>query len=321
MKILMVQADIAWEQPQQNREHIATLVHSAGSADLIVLPEMFTTGFTMNPAAVAEREGEPTLAWMLALARECDAAVAGSVAVEDNDRYYNRLYFACPDGSYDTYDKRHLFSFAGEHRNYSAGTERVIVTWRGFRILLQTCYDLRFPVFARNHNDYDMILYIANWPLARIAAWDILLRARAIENACYVVGVNRVGRDRTAQYPGHSALIDFKGETMATPQLFGADTHCDNMQYVSTDHAPADYDATDCDVNDCNVANNDACCIVENRAGDCGVACPTTAYNATDRNSADHEVVFCGHVEKQPLDDFRHKFPALCDADAFSMEL
>jgi predicted amidohydrolase len=201
-----------WEQPETNRLRAAAM---AGDADLIVLPEMFTTGFTMSTGA-AERDGRLTLEWMVALAREHNAAVAGSVAVEEGGRLFNRLYFVKPDGIWAHYDKRHLFSHADEHKVYSPGSERVVVEWRGVRILLQICYDLRFPAFSRNRGDYDMILYVASWPESRIGAWDALLRARAIENVCYVAGVNRVGDDPAAHYVGHSALIDFRGNTLST---------------------------------------------------------------------------------------------------------
>ena len=219
MKILMLQTDIAWDCPEENRTRAAAMVRDAAPADLVVLPEMFTTGFKMRPEVCAEKEDGATLAWMRALAAERDAAVAGSVAVEEGGRYYNRFYFVRPDGSYASYDKRHLFRMAGEHDRYMAGTERVIVEWRGFRILLQTCYDLRFPVFARNRNDYDMIIYVANWPASRIYAWETLLRARAIENLCYVVGVNRVGVDPDTAYDGRSALVDPRGEAIAYAPL------------------------------------------------------------------------------------------------------
>ncbi len=212
MKIQLLQMNVAWEQPETNRLHAAEMV---GDADLIALPEMFTTGFTMSSAA-AERDGRLTLEWMVAMAREHDAAVTGSIAVEENGHLFNRLYFVKPDGTWAHYDKRHLFSYAGEHEVYSSGDERVIVEWKGVRILLQICYDLRFPAFARNRGDYDMILYVASWPESRIGAWETLLRARAIENVCYVAGVNRAGDDPAAHYDGRSALIDYKGNTLAS---------------------------------------------------------------------------------------------------------
>ncbi len=217
MKIQLLEMDIAWEQPEANRLRAAEMALEADDADLLVLPEMFTTGFTMSPEGLpaGERDGTLTLEWMLALARERDAAITGSVAVEDGGRFYNRMYFVKPDGTYAFYDKRHLFGFAGEDKPYTPGNERVIVEWRGVRILLLICYDLRFPVFSRTRRaDYDMIVYVANWPASRIGAWDMLLRARAIENVCYVAGVNRTGSDPSIAYGGHSVLVDYKGESV-----------------------------------------------------------------------------------------------------------
>ncbi len=218
MKLLLLQTDIHWVAPDENRRRAGELIARAdGPLDLVVLPEMFTTGFAVEPQGAAEKEkGNTTLEWMRSVAARTDAAVAGSVAVEDGGRYYNRMFFVRPDGSFDTYDKRHLFSFAGEHKRYTAGAERVVVEWRGWRILLQVCYDLRFPVFARNRCDYDMALYVANWPTVRRHPWEVLLRARAIENVCYVTGVNRTGNDPFAGYSGGTAMIDFKGGTIAS---------------------------------------------------------------------------------------------------------
>ena len=182
----------------------------AGSVDLIVLPEMFTTGFCVDPSHAADviDDGAAAVAWMRRMAERYDAAVTGSVAVADGERYFNRMYFVRPDGGVEYYDKRHLFAMGGEADHYTAGRRRVVVEWRGVRILLQVCYDLRFPVFARSRGDYDMIVYAANWPTPRIAVWDTLLRARAIENQCYVAGVNRAGQDPWCDYCGHTALID-----------------------------------------------------------------------------------------------------------------
>lgn len=214
MNILILQTGALWREPDENRRRLEAMIASAPQADLILLPEMFTTGFATHPAGAAEAEG-PTLEWMRAKAREKGAAVAGSVAVEAAGRYYNRFYFVKPDGSHAAYDKRHLFTFAGEDRHYTPGAERVIVEHAGFRILLQVCYDLRFPVFARNRGDYDMILYTAAWPSVRRGAWDTLIRARAIENVCYVAAANRTGEDPGVAYDGGSAIIDFRGETLA----------------------------------------------------------------------------------------------------------
>ncbi len=212
MKLLLLQTDIRWLAPGENRRRAGEMIDAAlpgGSeaVDLVVLPEMFTTGFAVEPAGVAEADaGAETLAWMRSVAARLNAAVAGSVAVEENGRYFNRLFFVKPDGEVARYDKRHLFSFAGEDKRYTAGAKRVVVEWRGWRILLQVCYDLRFPVFARNRGDYDMVIYTANWPTVRIHPWNTLLRARAIENVCYAAGVNRTGEDPFAAYSGGTAL-------------------------------------------------------------------------------------------------------------------
>ncbi len=221
MKVLLLQTDIIWESPERNRDHIEEMVCTAADADLVLLPEMFTTGFTMSPSALGERDGAPTLEWMLALARERGAAIGGSIATGEGGKYYNRFHFVRPDGTYDVYDKRHLFGYAGEDREYTAGAGRVVAEYRGVRILLQICYDLRFPVFSRNRGDFDMIVYAANWPASRIAVWDTLLRARAIENACYVAGVNRAGADPAAIYDGHTVLLDFKGNPIASARTAG----------------------------------------------------------------------------------------------------
>lgn len=192
--------------------------------DLMVLPEMFTTGFCADPsdAVGVIDDGTAAVAWMRRMAERYDAAVAGSVAVAEGGRYFNRMYFVRPDGSAEHYDKRHLFTMGGEADHYTAGRRRVVVEWCGVRILLQVCYDLRFPVFARNRGDYDMIIYSANWPTPRIAVWDTLLRARAIENQCYVAGVNRAGRDRWCEYCGHTAFADAYGR-VATSCAEGED--------------------------------------------------------------------------------------------------
>jgi predicted amidohydrolase len=216
MDILLLQTEIEWQSPDNNRTRIERIIDSSPGADIVILPEMFTTGFCISPVKIAEKAGSVTLAWMQKLAGERHSAIAGSIAVEENGKYYNRFYFVKPDGSYSTYNKRHLFSFAGENREYTAGDERVVVEYGGFRILLQICYDIRFPVFSRNTGDYDMIVYVANWPLPRIGAWNALLPARAIENQCYVAGINRTGSDPAAKYNGGTALIDFFGKPVVS---------------------------------------------------------------------------------------------------------
>lgn len=215
MKLLLLQTDIVWKDPQANLQKAGELIGASPAADLVVLPEMFTTGYDADPAGTAEKDGATALEWMKRTAHATEAAIAGSVAVEEEDRFYNRFYFVRPDGSHTVYDKRHLFSFAGEDKAYTRGAGRVTVEWMGFRILPQVCYDLRFPVFARNRGDYDMIIYTANWPTVRIDAWNALLKARAIENLCYVAAVNRAGHDPYTSYSGGTYLLDYKGRTKA----------------------------------------------------------------------------------------------------------
>lgn len=216
-RVAVVQSDIRWCDAPANRSHLEGLLRGSEPVDLIVLPEMFATGFCTEPHEAAEAaDGDGgTLAWMCRMAAGMQAALTGSVAVKEGESYYNRCYFVKPDGGVSSYDKRHLFTYGGEGRHYKAGGGRTVVEWRGVRLLLQVCYDLRFPVYARNRGDYDAAVYVANWPDARIGVWDTLLRARALENQCYVVGANRVGRDPAAYYSGHSCVIDAYGRTLA----------------------------------------------------------------------------------------------------------
>lgn len=187
--------------------------------DLIVLPEMFSSGFTMNPKAVAETMNGETIAWLQHLAKAKDCAITGSLVIEENGKYYNRLVFVYPNGELKTYDKRHLFTLAGEDKVYTAGKEKLIIEYKGFRICPLICYDLRFPVFARNVEDYDVLIYVANWPKPRINAWDILLKARAVENMSYAIGVNRIGMDENElEYVGHSQTVDFLGNYLLEAQ-------------------------------------------------------------------------------------------------------
>ena len=211
---------------------------SAGieTGGLIVLPEMFSTGFITMPAGEAESDGA-SLGWMKAIAKKYGCAVAGSVATEDRGLFYNRFYFVKPDGTFVKYDKRHLFSFAGEDRRFTAGSEKVITEYNGVRFFLQICYDLRFPCFSRNilPNPYDAVIYVASWPSPRIGAWDTLLKARAIENQCYAIGVNRVGKDPSCQYNGHSSIVDPYGNASAScaegvEEIVSADLDLDSLQ-------------------------------------------------------------------------------------------
>tara|TARA_R110000823_G_scaffold210224_3_gene340414 strand:- start:19646 stop:20422 length:777 start_codon:yes stop_codon:yes gene_type:complete len=213
--VVPVQCELAWERPEDNRAGFSAIIDRLeGAADLIVLPEMFTTGFTMNALANAEEPGGATEQWLSDMARKLDCAVTGSIAVRVGNRVFNRMLFATPD-TLTHYDKRHLFRMGGEHKRYAAGEQRKIVAWRGWRINLQVCYDLRFPVFSRNRDDYDLLLYVANWPAARRAHWRSLLIARAIENQAYVVGVNRIGSDANGlDYSGDSLVIAADGKLL-----------------------------------------------------------------------------------------------------------
>jgi predicted amidohydrolase len=214
LKLALVQFDTRWHDAAGNRALLDGMLGSvAPGTDLVVLPEMFASGFTMCSRDVAETARGPTLEWLAARAARLDAAIAGSLVVEEDGRYFNRLVWMRPDGAHRVYDKRHLFRMAGEHEHYAVGRARLVVEWRGFRICPLVCYDLRFPVFARNRSDYDVLLVVANWPAARQLAWNTLLRARAIENLCFAVGVNRVGTDGNGlAYRGGSAVYDFTGE-------------------------------------------------------------------------------------------------------------
>lgn len=220
MKIALIQTVLHWENPEVNRNQIEKLVLSiTESVDLIVLPEMFSTGFTMNPKDAAETMSGDTIAWLQSIAKSKSVAIVGSLVVKESNQYYNRLIFVFPSGEIEKYDKRHLFTLAGEDKVYTAGKERLIVDYLGFKICPLICYDLRFPVFSRNTENYDLLLYVANWPKPRVNAWDILLRARAVENQCFVVGVNRLGLDNNNhEYVGHSQAIDFLGNYLLTPQ-------------------------------------------------------------------------------------------------------
>ena len=216
MRISIIQQDILWADVAENVRKADDAIDSDPGAELYVLPEMFSTGFCTYPEGVAEEMEGDSLRWMKAKAAQTGAAIAGSVAVHEDGKYYNRFYFVKPDGEVAWYDKKHLFTFGGEHERFTAGNERVVVEFKGVRILLEVCYDLRFPIWSRNHGDYDMILYVASWPTVRVGAWKSLLVARAIENQCYVAGVNRVGTDPTNEYCGGSMVIDPYGKIVAS---------------------------------------------------------------------------------------------------------
>lgn len=219
LRVTLVQQPLLWEDAAGNRARFAQLLAGlAGSTDLIVLPEMFTTGFSMRPEVLAEPVDGETCGWLLEQARRLDAAITGSVMTRTEPGCVNRLLFATPAGTIEHYDKRHLFRMGGEPQHYLPGQRSVVVGWRDARIGLQVCYDLRFPVWSRRRAefDYELLLYVANWPRRRSFAWSQLLSARAIENQCYVVGVNRCGSDgQGVDYTGGSAAHDFLGATLA----------------------------------------------------------------------------------------------------------
>ncbi len=216
MKVALLQTDLIWENPLANRLLLESEILScAQKFDLLVLPEMFTTGFTMFPKNHAESMQGETVVWMQQLAKKTKAALTGSVIILENEKYYNRMLFVFPNGTVDYYDKRHLFSLVGEDNSYTKGLNKKIVTYKNWTICLQICYDLRFPAFSRNQEQYDLLLYVANWPKPRITAWNILLKARAVENMCYTIGVNRVGKDTdNTDYIGNSQAIDFVGNEL-----------------------------------------------------------------------------------------------------------
>jgi predicted amidohydrolase len=216
MKIAVFQTKLAWENPAVNRKFIEEyFLNEDEPFDLFILPEMFTSGFTMNPSAVAEPMDGETMTWLKGLAKAKNCAITGSLVIKEDGNFYNRMVFIFPSGEVQFYNKRHLFTLAGEEKVYTKGTKKVIVNYNNWNICLQVCYDLRFPVFVRNVENYDVILYVANWPKPRINAWDSLLKARAIENMCYTIGVNRIGEDANQlEYPGHSQVIDFLGNNM-----------------------------------------------------------------------------------------------------------
>lgn len=219
LRLTVLQLDPVWEQPEANLHALSSLTAGlAGQTDLILLPEMFATGFSMQASRIAEEAGKgPVVRWMQTQAAATGALVAGSVAVREAGRCYNRFYAVYPEGTWVTYDKRHLFRMGKEHLNYTPGKTRVTFGWKGWRFLPQVCYDLRFPAWSRNRNDYDVALYAANWPAARQDVLLTLAKARALENNCYVAVSNRIGRDGLGVlHQGESRIIGYKGEVLAT---------------------------------------------------------------------------------------------------------
>ncbi len=218
LKITIIQSELHWENADANRTMFSKkIAEIEDETDLIVLPEMFSTGFSMDAKNLAEESNGETFKWMVHEAKKNNCAITGSVIISENNQFYNRLFFVFPNGSFQKYDKKHTFTLAKEHEIYSKGTEQLIVDYKGWKICPLVCYDLRFPVWARNTEDYDILIYVANWPKVRTLAWDTLLRARAIENMAYCVGVNRVGYDgNDHEYSGHSAVYDVLGKQIST---------------------------------------------------------------------------------------------------------
>jgi len=212
LNVTIIQSALNWEDKSGNQNHFASILSSLQPTDLVVLPEMFFTGFSMNASMLAETMEGPSVRWMTKMATEHNFNLCGSVIIQENDNYFNRFVLARSNGNIEHYDKRHTFSMAGEHEVFAKGQSQV--TWEidGWKLCPQVCYDLRFPVWSRNTSDYDVLLYSANWPAKRIAHWDTLLKARAVENQCYVIACNIVGEDgNQIDYVGHSGAIDFDG--------------------------------------------------------------------------------------------------------------
>ena len=221
LKIALVQTELYWKDKTANMAMLEEKVLNLSSVvDLVILPEMFTSGFTMDAREVAEPMNFTTTKWMKQIAAQTRAVVTGSIIIEEKGLFYNRLLWVNPDGKVDFYDKRHLFRMAGEGSHYDMGRERKVFKLKGWKIMPQICYDLRFPIWSRNRVkdgelEFDLIIYVANWPSPRISAWDVLLKARSVENLSYSIGVNRIGQDgNDVPYSGHSAAYNFKGDTL-----------------------------------------------------------------------------------------------------------
>jgi len=220
LNVVGIQADLVWENPTENLTFFEEKINMLSkNTDLVVLPEMFTTGFTMQPENIAEKMDGNTVSWMQKMASENEIALCGSLVIEEDSNYYNRMVFVHPSKEIETYDKRHSFTLAGEDKVYTSGTEKLIVTYKGWKICPLICYDLRFPVWTRNTDNYDLLIFMANWPVKRIKAWETLLKARAIENMSYVIAVNRTGEDaNNYNYSGNSLVVDYFGEAMSNLQ-------------------------------------------------------------------------------------------------------
>ena len=217
LKIALIQSNTVWENPQENSKRYSQKINEIqGDYNLLILPETFTTGFSMKPEKLAETMNGETVQWMQEIALEKQSAITGSVIIEEDGKFYNRLIFVYPNGKLQYYDKRHLFSLAGEDKVFTAGKEKLIIDYLDWKLCPLICYDLRFPVWARNTEEIDALIYVANWPKPRILAWDTLLKARAIENLCYCIGVNRIGEDpEQNEYTGNTAAYDVLGNAIS----------------------------------------------------------------------------------------------------------
>lgn len=253
LKCLLVQSQLFWADPQANRDQLENIMNkNATGCDLVVFPETFTSGFLGDADVEPETMQGPTVGWMQGLAAEFDCVICGSAAIATGRGNANRFLWVTAAGEVSFYDKRHLFSFGGEDQRYVAGDERKIFPYRGWRVCPQICYDLRFPVWCRNRGDYDLMLFVANWPEPRTSAWSALLRARAIENQCYVIGVNRSGNDPRGQiYSGASGVYDPLGEMVLD---LGADEGTGSVEIAlgtvkaARERLPFQQDADDFDL-------------------------------------------------------------------------
>lgn len=234
--VSIIQTNLHWENSAKNIAHFDAKINAITEpTDIIVLPEMFTTGFTMNPKLLAEEHGGIGLQWMIKKAKEKNCVLTGSISVKENNQFYNRLYWVKPNGDYEFYDKRHLFKMGNEHEYYTAGNKKILIEFKGWKICPLICYDLRFPVWSRNtkNNPYDLLIYVANWPEVRAYPWKHLLIARAIENQTYVVGVNRIGEDGNAiVHSGDSCIINPRGELIIT-----IESHQDKTETTILSHS------------------------------------------------------------------------------------
>lgn len=217
LHIAGIQDDLVWENPEENLAFFEEKIkHLPKDIDLVVLPEMFTSGFTMHPEHIAETMHGNTVDWMKKMAAKNQIAITGSLVITDDKKYYNRLVFIHPSGKIESYDKRHSFTLAGEEKVYTSGNKKIIIEYLGWKICPLICYDLRFPVWARNMEHYDLLIYMANWPVKRIKAWDTLIKARSIENMVYTIGLNRTGEDgNDFEYSGNSLILDYLGEEIS----------------------------------------------------------------------------------------------------------